>query len=223
MAKILYGPAIAEARGSVAGTTFSRNTYGPYIRNKTSPVQPQSNPQQQQRSAFSSISRRWRDTLTAAQREAWEDYAAGTPIIDVFGNKQTLKGNAIYCAFNSTWLRNGETPVDVAPVTPGEAPMLLATINFDAVAGIELDAFTPTLLNADKFSIQESAFPCSQGRNFFNGPFTHSSWEDGDVAVPVVLRALADTSSGQRWWYRFRVYISDGRIGPPSLFSVDVP
>jgi hypothetical protein len=34
MAKVLLGPTIAEARGQIGGTVYSRNRYGAYIRHR---------------------------------------------------------------------------------------------------------------------------------------------------------------------------------------------
>lgn len=222
MAKILYGPVVAEARGSVAGTTYSRNTYGPYMRNKASPVQPQSPNQVAQRASFTAMTQRWRDTLSAAQRDAWNDYAAQTPLVDAFGNKIQLKGNAMYVRFNALWDRIGETPVDDGPVTPGEAPMLDCTLAGDTTNGIQLTAYSPLLLTADRILILQCAATVAQSRNFYNGPFSMSTYQPGDVVLPYTIIAPANVAIGERWFFQIRAFVSDGRTGPPAIYRVDI-
>lgn len=222
MAKFLLGPVVAEARGQLGGTVFSRNRFGAYGRNNSSPVNPNTVPQQEQRSAFTQATQRWRDTLTDAQRQAWKEYAIGTPLRDVFGNTQIMPGNVMYVRFNQRTIRAGGVPVDDAPVTPGEAAQMIATITGDTTLGIQLTAFTPTLVAADVFTVGESTAASAQSRNFFNGPFTRNSDNSGTVALPLLLRANTLVAIGQRWWYEFRVYLSDGKTGPKSVFSVDI-
>lgn len=222
MAKILYGPAIAEARGSVAGTTFSRNTYGAYMRNKTSPTQPQSPRQQTVRALFTQVSQYWRDTLVGSERMAWEDYAAQTPLSDVFGNKQILKGNAMFCRFNVRWMDMGNAILVNAPATPGEAPAMIVTLAGTAAAGITITAFSPTLLTADYISVLQAAEPVAPSRNFFNGPFKHCTSFLGDATPPIMTIGPSGSQVGQRWFFQIRAFEAVGRVGPPILAKFDV-
>jgi hypothetical protein len=223
MAKVLLGPMVAEARGQAGGTVFSRNRFGAYIRQNVSPVQPNTTKQQEQRSAFTQAAQRWRDTLTPAQREAWKEYALGTPMIDSFGLPQIMPGNVMYVRANTMRIRAAAlSPIDDAPVTPGMAPQLIPTLTGDTTNGIELTAFTPTLLVADTIEILESDAASSQSRNFFNGPFTQWGTPSGSPALPLTLRANTLVAVGQRWWYHFRVFLADGKVGPPSVFSIDI-
>ena len=222
MAKYKPGPASAEARGTIGGTVFSRNRYGLYMRSGASPVQPRTPGQIAARSAFTAMSQRWRDTLTATLRAAWEDYASLTPLTDVFGDKMYLTGNAMYCRFNSRWYARGGTPVDIAPVTPGQAPMIMLTITGTKAAGIELTNYLPWLLTADRLSILKCAAPVSQARNFFNGPFTHLYWYPADTPRPYLLVAPTLVEIGQRWFFQVRAYTATGRTGPVSSAQVDI-
>lgn len=75
MARILLGANLAEIRGSQGGTTYSRNRFGNYTRNKTSPVNPRTANQSATRSLFGGIAAAWR-TLAASQRQTWTDAVA---------------------------------------------------------------------------------------------------------------------------------------------------
>jgi hypothetical protein len=123
MALILLGNMVQDARGSVNGTTFSRNKYGAYARAKVSPVQPRTTLQLDQRAIFATASQGWRN-LTATEMAAWASWAAANPFVDVFGNSQILSANAAYtkqasiCALLSLG----------APFTPPAAPTVSPTV-----------------------------------------------------------------------------------------------
>jgi len=222
MAKILFGPTIGEARGKVAGTVYSRNRYCNYIRNKTTPVNPSTPAQVAMRAAFTQASQRWRDVLTAAQREAWIDYGMMTPLTDQLGNKQPMAGNAMYCRYNAPVIRRTGVAVDDGPTTPGEATMMRVTLGGDTTLGVQITAWVPTLLAADWVGILNCAAPVAQSRNFFKGPFTWHDMIGGDTALPYTIIAPALVAIGQRWFFQFRAFVSDGRVGPPSIYQVDI-
>lgn len=221
--KILLGALAAAASGQIGGIVASRNRYGPYLRNNSSPINPNTPAQQAVRSAMTQATQRWRDTVTAAQRESWQEYANGTPLRDVFGLTQIMAGNVMYVRVNAILIRYGETPVDAAPVTPGQAGQMVPTITGTTAAGINLTAFTPALTATDFIQSGESDGAVSQSRNFFNGPFVGKATLDaGDVALPLILRQPAAVAIGQRWFYRFRIIEADGKVGPPAIGSVDI-
>lgn len=119
MAKIKLGALAQDVRGSVAGTTFSRNRYGSIARQKVSPVQPRTTRQLAQRAIFTSGSQAWR-TLTALVMGQWATFAANHPIVDVFGDAQTLSANAAYTRIYANAVTGGlpaptDPPVDVTP------------------------------------------------------------------------------------------------------------
>lgn len=222
MAKVLPGIVGVEPRGKLGGIVFSRNRYGLYVRTKSSPVNPNSDRQNAIRSRFGAISAHWRDTLTAAQREGWNDYADETKRADVHGNLQSLAGNAMYCRFNVPWTDIGETRVDAPPVTPGEAPMIYFTLTGSTAAGVNLATVDPTLLAADRYYILRCAAPVSQARDFYNGPWTRGGYIPGDQALPYLLVAGGSVAIGQRWYFKIRALESDGRAGSQSMARVDI-
>lgn len=115
MAKVKYGGGIQDIRGSIAGQVHSRNTFGNYIRQKVSPVQPRTSRQLEIRTLFSELSRRYSYQLTDAQQEAWRQAAASAPVRDVFGDSITLTGINLYARLNSLRLLQGLTPLDDPP------------------------------------------------------------------------------------------------------------
>lgn len=221
--KVLLGSIAAAASGQIGGLVASRNRYGPYFRNNSSPVNPNTAAQQLVRSAMTQATQRWRDVVTAAQREGWQEYANGTPLRDVFGLTQVMSGNVMYVRVNAILIRYGETPIDDAPVTPGQGGQMVPTITGDVATGINLTAFTPSLVAGDFIQISESDGAVSQARNFFNGPFAaFGALSAGDVVLPFVMRVGAAVAIGQRWFYRFRIILADGKVGPPAIGQVDI-
>lgn len=115
MAKIQFGNIVADARNAVGGVVYSRNTWGAYIRQKVSPVQPRTPRQQEMRANLTELSKRWGTVLTEEQREAWRQFAAAFPIVDVFGNTVALTGIAAYQRVNRVRAILGYPPLDNPP------------------------------------------------------------------------------------------------------------
>ena len=115
MAKAKYGGGVQDLRGSIAGQVHSRNTYGNYIRQKVSPVQPRTQRQLEVRELFTTLSRRFSQVLTDAQQEAWRQAAASTPVRDVFGDSIALTGINLYTRLNSLRVLAGLEPLDTPP------------------------------------------------------------------------------------------------------------
>jgi len=55
VAKIQFGNIVADARNSVGGVVYSRNTWGAYIRQKVSPVQPRTPRQNEMRANLAEL------------------------------------------------------------------------------------------------------------------------------------------------------------------------
>lgn len=138
MAKIKMGALAQDARGSLAGTTFTKNRYGAVARQKVSPVQPRTQEQLQRRASFTFNSQGWR-ALTDAQRSQWNTYAQNHPISDVFGDSQVLGANAAYVQINATRGLLGLAAVAVPPIDPGTPPPAAISATADsATQEIEL-------------------------------------------------------------------------------------
>jgi len=212
---------VAGASGSVGGAVFSRNRYGSYVRQRVSPVNPNTPFQNDIRAAMTVISQAWRDTLTDPQRAAWNQYAANTPVTDVFGDKQIISGNAMFCAYNVQWTRIGQVQLDTAPPTPGEATAITLTQTAGEAAGWIITATTPNIAVSDICSLSIAAAPVSPSRNFYGGPF---QWLTplNLAMLPYTVKAAGLVIEGQRWFCRTRYFSADGRRGPVWQAYVDV-
>jgi hypothetical protein len=115
MAKIKFGALAADARGKIDGVVYSKNQFGSYIRQKVSPVQPQSERQTLVRERQTTLSKRFSTVITVEQRQAWRGFATVNPVPDVFGNPQALTGVASYVRLNQVILNGGGSIIDTPP------------------------------------------------------------------------------------------------------------
>jgi len=222
MAKITFAAPVAEARGKVGGIVYSRNTWGAYIRNKVSPVQPRTPAQNLIRAKMTQMAERWRDVLTSTQRLAWELYAElTTKMLKVLG-RTGLNGITAYTRYNVEWTRNGGTPVDVAPFTPGEAPMCNFTLTGTDADGVQITACAPTLAAGDIVFIYCNKPLLPQSRNFFNGPWALKARIESTSTFPLTVVPGSDVNLGQRWFLKLRYFDSKGRVGPYATKCVDI-
>jgi hypothetical protein len=115
MAKILFGPVVADARKKIGGTVFSKSKFGAYVRKKVSPVQPRTSAQRAVRANFTANAKAWSGTLTAAQRLTFTNLAATLTKKDRFGNAQTLTGAQLYNSISRNLHTIGIAPLSTAP------------------------------------------------------------------------------------------------------------
>ncbi len=140
MALIKLGALAQDVRGSLNGTTFSRNKGGAYVRSKVSPVQPVSDFSANSRQAFKIASQAWASSLTATERGAWIAFAAIHPFINVFGDSINLSGIAFFQAANKRLQQLGFPMVADAPVEWDVTPpgAIAPVLSVDGVGNVSL-------------------------------------------------------------------------------------
>jgi hypothetical protein len=162
-----------QLSGSVGGVVAAHNKGGQYLRNRSIPTNPRTDRQQSVRAAFSAAAESW-SGLTVAQREAWEGYAVGTPVVNRLGESITLSGFNMYVrayAFLAGIAANLDG-VGTAPVTPGIItlvdPVATLSVSVSAANGVTL-----TGLNGSLVGLLVSISPSlGAGVSSFGGPFT---------------------------------------------------
>lgn len=146
MAKIKFTAFLAEARNKVAGSVFSKNAYGNYVRTKVSPSNEQTTHQMAQRQMLGSLSASWRD-LSQSERQSWADATESFLRTDVFGDQLKLSANALFISLNKNLLNAGQSTIDTAP-----SPEPMPTI---AISDLKADKSTPKL----EFTVSPSTIP----------------------------------------------------------------
>lgn len=220
MASILYGGGVMDIRGSIGGQTHSKNRYGHYIRQKTKPVNPRSPAQQAVRLAMQTVVNAWSSIVTAAQRTAWEVYAASIVMQNALGASITLTGFNHYVRSNVARLNVDLALKNVAPTTLSLPPVDQAfAITASSAAQTISVAFTS---NADwnnedsaKMTIHQ-ALPQLASRAFFNGHFRKIGTIDGSsgspLSSPQTVAVEFPIAEDQRQWVRGRILRADGRL-----------
>jgi len=167
MAKIMFGGGISEMRGSVAGTTYSRNRGGAYTRNRVTPLNPASANQQLVRSSITDLSTQWSTVLTQAQRDSWTALAQAFPTTDIFGASIVLTGLQMFVRQNTPLSYIGETLLLSPPVNLDVDSLTDFSAIVDDSANTMLLTFAPTPVPADHV-LQISATPAvSPGISYF--------------------------------------------------------
>lgn len=169
MAKILLGDFVADTRGSVGGTTYSRNTFANYRRNKTSPVNPNTIAQQLVRNRLGAMSQSW-SGLTDNQRAAWIDGAPTWTNTNIFNQPIDYTGFSLYGRLNrnrqeinETFLSNFVLPTDVDSFTSLD-------VVADTSSGTMEITFAPAIAADHKVVVRATA-PLTAGTTFVRNQF----------------------------------------------------
>lgn len=220
MAKFTAGPIIGQISGSIAGNTFSRNRFGPYIRNKAIPVNPSSPFQQSVRNIFSSLATIWSNILTQIQRDAWNVYGFNIPFTGPLGETVFLTGFNHFIRSNSVAVRGAVPEIDSGPtnftlaetdptlaMTASEATQLLSIGFDDTLAWVnEDDALMQILMSR----------PQGPGTAFIASPFRLAGFLLGDATTPLTspqtLAVPFAVADGQLTSIKARVLRADGRL-----------
>jgi hypothetical protein len=112
MARILFGGGVAQIRGSIGGTTYSKNANGAYARNRSQPANRNTLAQQGVRNIFGSIARRWKE-LTLSQQASFIDLASSYPYVNSVGLSSVLTGFQLFQKVNSQLALVGSLQIDM--------------------------------------------------------------------------------------------------------------
>lgn len=220
MALVKFGAGIVQMLGSIAGTVFARNAAGNYARAKTTPVNPNTEHQQAARSAITVLTEYWRETCSAAQREAWETYAAAVDMTNRLGESINLSGFQQFIRSNSILAQQGQTIVAAGP-TELAIPAQDPTFEIAASAGTQVITVTydDTLTWCDEdggFMWLSQGRPQNVTRNFFAGPYRMGVGVEGDSVTPPTspeaFAAIFTLIEGQKVWLKARIQREDGRL-----------
>jgi len=223
MALIKYGGGIVQMSGSLAGNTYARNRYGNYVRARTKPTNPNTANQVAIRASMAEITTRWSQTLTAAQRTAWNLYGTNVAMTNRLGETTNLSGFNHYIRSNVIRNRLGLGVVDAGPVVfelPASDPAFSIT-GSEATQEISF-VYDATMDWADEnggWLVLYQGIPQNAQRNFFAGPWRYCSVVEGvngaPPASPKVASVTFAIAEGQRNWAYARIIRADGRISVP--------
>jgi hypothetical protein len=226
----LFRGLIATAiSGSLDGITFSHNKGGTYIRTRATPVNPNTPYQQLTRALLGAVAIGWSGTLTQAQRDAWDVYAANVPRPSRGGGTKFLSGLDMFirCA-----VPRGVAELGLAL----DAPTIFDIGTYtDASASISAPSSTIDIAfdNTDEWANEDNSGmlifagrPTSPGRKFFKGPFRFLGSVPGNSTTPpsspLAMSMPWSADTGNKLWFRQNVSRADNRYGEPLIFPAVV-
>lgn len=174
---------VADARGSVDSTTFSRSRYGAYARKKVTPVNPNTAKQSAIRALFGAASSMWR-SLGDALINAWNDVAPQYSRANIFGDNLPLSGQTLFVKLKTQLTALGITtdPNPLPPVTV-PSPDAYEVLVDKSAATMQFKDTTAT--TADQVMAIYASAPVSPGQKFFG----RSSWRLIKVVPPSTAAA----------------------------------
>lgn len=218
MAKIKFTAFMADARGKVNGTVFSKNRAGAYTRTKVTPSNPQTPYQTIVRQRLASYASGFR-SLTASQIAAWNAAVDDFLSTNVFGDTVRKTGLQLYIGLNSILELIGGTPLTSPPAPVGISPTTLAINTLtNAAATLNLGAIPTT-----QYYIIEATAPVSPGRNFLKNQYRGIATLVGTGAAITAHSVFTAYSAkfgapvtGQR--VGFRIKVADSVTGQSGIY-----
>lgn len=170
MAKILYTAVVADMRGKLNGTVFSKNRGGAYTRTKVTPSNPRTTAQNTVRQRLATYSQGWR-ALTATQLAAWNAAVENYKKTDIFGAIKNPSGINLYVKINANLTEAGQAAITL-PALPGAVtgPVSL-TLTGAAGANTLSLAYTATPVAAGMTWIVYATPQVSPGVSFVKNQF----------------------------------------------------
>lgn len=216
---------LTQVSGSIGGMTFAHNRGGLYIRTRAIPTDPNSAFQAALRAVFGALVQRWEATLTPAQRNVWDAYAAAVPLTGPLGDPITVSGLNHYLRSNTSRSRFGLPVLDDAPNILNLGTLSLVTVTNATGAGQSVDV---TFTAGDAWNVAGGALFIFIARtqnttiNFFRGPYLFAAalLGSGPAVPPTTVSSPFFFGAGRRMFLRAVATLPDGRytqtqfIGP---------
>ncbi|MBA7661150.1 hypothetical protein ES703_69163 [subsurface metagenome] len=204
MAKVLNPLFSEDAKGSVAGLTFTHTSVGNVVKRKSKPVKRSEPYKQSNRARVGYLSRKWGD-LTDGQRTSWKAWAQDHPQPDGFGGTFIMSGINAFVKLNFNAMRLG-LPADMQVLPPvDECPASLASLFSGTGAGVPGDVDLQWTHNgvpvaADWNEIQMAGPFLSPGRKEVYSRFSYVLKPAGTA----VSQTLGGLDEGMWYWFRVR-------------------
>lgn len=224
MARIKYSALVSDMRNKLNGSVLSKNRYGSYMRNKVTPVNPQTTEQQAARQRLGALSAAW-GGLTESQRQSWNALAPSFPFSDIFGDQKILSGQVLFVKLNANLMKIGDAPLDAAPIKVDIPELLVTSVSAEQTAGamteLDLTISQATIPAGYELAIYATP-PVQPGKSFVKNLYRFIG--STPTAVAGVVDALSlwnarfgSVSTGQKIFVRVAlVATASGQQGVPS-------
>ena len=224
--KVLFGNGVADARGSQAGATFSRNKGGAYVRQRVKGTNPNTALQAEVRSNLSLLATYWGQTLTQVQRDGWTVFGENFPVTDRFGNVIILTGQQSFTRLNARLLSAGLAIIATAPMDQNVTDLTSASMTAAAGTSAVTITFDPSPLPSGdylqvRFSPQVSPGK-SQAKNQLRLVIPGNEEEESPVSLGSEFEAYwsQNLTAGQKIFAEVNTLrASNGAVDTPLVLS----
>ena len=193
MAKIRTGAVVGQISGSIAGTTFSRNRGGTYIRNRSIPSLATSDAAMNAKNRLALVSQRFQ-ALTQAQRDAWTAFARQNTVTDVLGEQISLSGHGMHNRINARLEQAGDALLDDPPTLPPPDGLEDLSLEADIGDGDFQITFAPDADENQRVWVW-TAVVSSAGVNYVQNLLKLTTVSDADADSPLDI----ESDTADRW------------------------
>lgn len=197
------------------------------MRNKTSPVNPQTTAQSGVRNSFSTYAQGWR-SLTTAQRAAWNAAVQDFKKTNVFGDSYALTGANLYMSLNRNIASAAGTPITSPPIPAAVTGMLTLSGDPDVSDATILMTYTPAIPATGTVLVFATA-PQSAGVSFVKNKYRLIEAIVAADVSPYDITAAYEAKFGTGWkvagqkiFVRFVPMITLSGITAPGLDSESI-
>jgi len=208
MALVKFTAIVADMRGKLNGSVFSKNTYGSYIRTKVTPVNPQTVAQQISRNFMTTVAQAWRG-ITQLQRDLWNQSSINFSRTNIFGDNVQLTGFNLYMRLNKNLLEINQAIIANAP-QPADVPGFTSlSVVADTGAGTMNATFSPAIPASVDVQVFATA-PLSAGKQFVKSEFrkidvlVNGDLSPEDLAVAYIAKFGALPPVGSKIFIGFK-------------------
>lgn len=221
MALVKYGPVVSDVRGSIGGTVFSRSRAGAFARIRTKPVFTPTAERDRYQSIMAWVYGYWHDTLTNAQRIAWNTLGDNTDFTNALGDTYHPSGYNLFLRTNALARRILEATVVVAP---GAATGAHYPITYTAAAGPVVKAEMEDAPAVQHLILFWLSLPQPFTVYSYTGPFFRFAGLDANTlhSGPQTIFSAVQIQNNRRYFIRDRGWYSLGPVTAPYYQHVDV-
>ena len=221
MATIKLGATVSDIRGSIGGTTFSRNGGGAYAKARIKGTNPNTAAQQLVRSIISGMIGFWA-ALTAQVRTDWGVYASQVPFINRLGDSINLSGYNMFCRTKALLELIGGTMPAAAPTTftlaPSDPSIAITPDASSANASIVFSEALGWNAEVGGYMVCYQGKPQNASKTSYSGQYKYAGKLSGaatPLESPQVMALPYTMAAGQKCFMQFRIVRADGRVSSP--------
>lgn len=205
-----------EASGSIGSLTASNGNGGLYLKNKTTPSNPNTAKQVVVRNALASANTSW-GSMTNANREKWEKWGATLTNKNSIGNTIKISGWAAFVGAYVLMTQAGMSTTGIltsAPATEGYA----SATNITAVNSSNKVAVSTTNIHSRNVAVYTSAGVKKTINNYAGG---YNFNKKGALINGTNLVTTQPTKSGFRYYVAVQAIGTDGRYSRKNIITLD--